>query len=231
LSDGPLRGSAIVRDRCAAKTVTHQKWQKFWRVQEVKLISKGRVGAMLIMGAMLLTAAMPVDAAAVKFGAKLTAGTDPSNSPVTCDHELNGGDGTYGCTWIMTNAFNGGTLTAPKNGKISKVKLIAWTTGSFKIGFAKKSGTQFKLVTLGPKVSYHDGCNPDCVVQTYSITPTTVHTGEYIAIQTGKGGPMRCDSGSTNIQLFYPVLVAGGAYANPTGHSGCHMMVQVVYAS
>jgi len=150
LSDRWLRGSAIVRDSPSAKTATHQKWQKFWRVKEVKLFSKGRLGVMLAMSAMLLTAAMPVDAATVKFGAKLAAGTDPSNAPVTCDHELNGGSGTYACTWIMTNAFNGGTLTAPKNGKINKVQLIAWNSGSFTLFFASKSGSNFKVVTNGP---------------------------------------------------------------------------------
>jgi len=58
-----------------------------------------------------------------------------------------------------------------------------------------------------------------------------VHTGEYIAIKTGVGGPMRCDSGSANTQLFYPPLVVGGGYTAPTDHSGCHMMIRVVYAS
>ena len=107
---------------------------------------------------MLLVAAQPAFAATTKFGAKLAAGIDPSNSPVTCDHEIDGGDGTYACTWIMLARFNGGTLTAPKNGKINKVKLIAWSSGSFKLVFAKKSGSQFKVITVGPKIYYHDGC-------------------------------------------------------------------------
>jgi hypothetical protein len=232
LSDRGVRGSAIVGGSGATKTVTRPDvTENLWRVKEVKFFSKGRFGAMLIMSAMLLVSAMPVDAATVKFGAKLAAGVEPSNSPVTCDHELNGGSGTYACTWIMLSAYNGGTLTAPKTGTINKIKLIAWTSGSFKPVFAKKSASQFKVITVGPKVYYHDGCNPGCVVQTYNITPTTVHLGEYLGIQTGKGGPMRCNSGSPNIALFTPVLPAGGGYQTPDGYSGCQMMVQVVYAS
>lgn len=226
-----MRGSAIVSTESAAKTLTHQTTELFWRVKEVKFFSKGRLGAMLAMSAMLLTVAMPVDAATVKFGAKLAAGIDPSNSPVTCDHELDGGSGTYACTWIMLSAYGGGTLTAPKTGTINKIKLIAWTTGSFKVVFAKKSGSQFKVVTVGPKVSYHDGCGVDCTVQTYNITPTTVHQGEYLGIQTFKGGPMRCNSGSPNIALFTPVLPAGGGYQTPDGYSGCQMMVTAIYSS
>jgi len=197
----------------------------------VKLISKGRLGVMLAMSALVLFAAQPTFAATAKFGAKLAAGIDPSNSPVTCDHELNGGNGTYACTWIMTSAYGGGALTAPKTGTINKIKLIAWSTGNFKLFFAKKSGTQFKVVTAGPKVYYHDGCNPDCVVQTYNITPTTVHLGEYIAIKTGTAGAVRCDSGSPNTQLFYPALAVGGAYTSPTDHSGCRMMITAVYSN
>jgi len=197
----------------------------------MSLFKKGRFGALLVMSFALLVAAGPVDAATTKFGAKLAAGIDPSNSPVTCDHEIDGGDGTYACTWIMLSAYNGGTLTAPKTGKIAKVKLIAWSSGSFKVVFAKRSGSQFKVITVGPKVSYHDGCNPDCVVQTYTITPTTVHLGEYLGIQTFKGGPMRCNSGSPNIALFTPVLPAGGSYQTPDEYSGCQMMVSVVYQS
>ena len=192
---------------------------------------KGRFGALLVMSFALLVAAAPVNAATTKFGAKLAAGIDPSNSPVTCDHEIDGGNGTYACTWIMLNAFNGGTLTAPKTGQINKVKLIAWTDGSFKLVFAKKSGSKFKVVTVGPKVTYHDGCPGDCTVQTYNITPTTVHQGEVVGFQNFKGGAVRCDSGSSNIALFYPTLPAGGAYTTPTDYSGCKMLIQVVYAS
>ena len=59
--------------------------------------------------------------------------------------------------------------------------------------------------------------------------PTTVHQGEYVGIQTFKGGTVRCNSGSSNIALFTPPCRPGGSYRTPTDYSGCSMLIQVVY--
>jgi len=179
---------------------------------------------------MLFMAAQPVGAATLKFGAKLSAGIQPSNSPSTCDHQLNGGSGTYACTWILNQAYNGGLVTAPANGKINKVKLISCHAGSFTVQLAQKSGSSFKIVTQGPKVTYTSQCN-GYPVQKYSITPMTVHTGEYLAVKgSGSMGPIRCDSGSPRTYLFKPPLVVGGGFTAPTDDTGCFLLVQFVYS-
>ena len=80
----------------------------------MKLISKGRLGAILAMSVMMLVAAQPAFAATTKFGAKLGSGTFTDNAyPGTyCDHEIDGGSDTYACTWILLNSFGGGSVTA-----------------------------------------------------------------------------------------------------------------------
>jgi hypothetical protein len=194
---------------------------------------RGSIAALIATGLLLLLAVQPAAAAGTSFGSKLSAGTDPSNSPSKCDHELHGGSGTYACTWIMTQAFNGGSVTAPKTGKVSKVKLISWTSGSLTVFLARKNASgQFKVVRKGPKISYHDGCPNDyCSVQKYSVTPFDVSQGDYLAVKGSNMGPLRCDSGGNRIALFTPPLAVGGGYTTPSGYSGCFLMVQLVYAS
>jgi len=200
----------------------------------VKLISKGRLGAILAMSVMLLVAAQPAFAATTKFGAKVAPGFDPSNAyPGTyCDHEIDGGSDTYACTWILNQAFNGGTATAPKNGTINKIKIINGKAGSFKVVIAHKSGSQFKVVARSAKVSYTtDPCSPDCSVHTYNITPLAVKTGEYVGIQAAKTSTLRCDSNGTRTALFTPPMAPGGSYTTPTEYSGCFLLVQAIYAN
>jgi hypothetical protein len=196
---------------------------------------RGRLGAILAMSVMMLIAAQPAFAATAKFGAKLGTGTFPSNAyPGTlCDHEIDGGSGTYACTWILLTAFNGGTVTAPKNGTINKVKIVNGNGGSFKVVVARKNGSgQFKVVGRSAKVSYPtDQCPFDCTTHTFSVTPLSVQTGDYIGIQTAKTSMLRCDSGGNKIALFTPVLAPGGAYTSPTDYSGCYLLLEAVYAN
>lgn len=188
-----------------------------------------RLATLLVALGLIVLAAQPVDASAMKFGSKLANGIDPSNSPNLCDHELNGGSGTYACTWILLTPYNGGLTTAPANGHIVKIKLIAWHSGSLTVFLAQKSGSKYKVVTKGPKIKYHDGCPSSCSIQTYNISPLAVSSGQYLAVQGANMGPLRCDSGGNKIALFKPPMVVGGGFRTPTGFSGCYLMVQAVY--
>lgn len=198
---------------------------------------RGRLGVMLAMSAMLLVAAQPVDAATVKFGAKLTNGVFPSNTyPGTyCDHEIDGGSSTYACTWILLTPFNNTTpgATAPKNGTVNKVRIINGQGGSFKFVIAQKNASgKFKVLRSTAKVNYAtDQCDPDCVVHTYSFPGLSVATGNYIGIQTAKTSTLRCDSGGNKTALFTPTLPVGGGFTTPTDYSGCFHLVQAVYAN
>lgn len=195
---------------------------------------RARLGSILVMSAMLLVAATPVDAAATKFGAKVTNGVFPSNaySGTLCDHEIDGGSSTYACTWLLLTPYNGGTATAPAAGHITKVKIINGQGGSFKVVIAHKSGSKFKVVSRSAKINYStDPCSVDCVVHTYNVGSLAVQPGEYVGIQTAKTSTLRCDSGGNKTALFTPPMAPGGSYTTPTDFSGCYLLVQAIYGS
>jgi hypothetical protein len=199
-----------------------------------KTTRRSRIAAIVASAAMLVLAFQTVNAATVKFGAKLAAGYDPSNAypGVWCDHEIDGGSQTYGCTWILNQAFNGGTLTAPKNGYVNKVRIINGQGGSFKFVVARKNASgQFKVLRKSATIYYTtDQCDPECSVHAYSISKMLVSTGDYIGIQAAKTSMLRCDSGGNRTALFTPTLAAGGSYTTPTDYSGCFLLLQAVYS-
>jgi hypothetical protein len=197
---------------------------------------RARLGAILAMSVMMLIAAQPAFAATTKVGAKLGTGTFPSNAyPGTyCDHEIDGGSSTYACTWILLNAFGGGSPTAPKNGSINKVKWVNGQGGSFKFVIARKNGSgQFKVISRSTTINYStDPCDPvNCSVRSKTIAPQAIQTGDYVGIQAAKSSMLRCDSGGNKIALFTPVLNPGGGYTTPTDYSGCFLLLTAVYSS
>jgi hypothetical protein len=174
--------------------------------------------------------------AATKFGANLSGGpwfVSNAYPGQLCDHELNGGSGTESCTWILNQAFNGGSATAPVSGTINKVKIISGKAGSFKLVLAQKSGSNFKVVSRSATVSYStDPCTNSggCTVRKFSISPMSVKAGYYVGIQTNKTSMLRCDSGGARTYLFTPPLAPGGGYTAPSGSTGCYLLLQVVYS-
>ena len=194
------------------------------------------LAVVLVALGMLFMAAQPVGAATTKFGAKVANGLFPSNAyPGTlCDHEIDGGSDSYACTWILNQAYGGGTVTAPKNGTINKLKIIGGQGGSFKFVIAQKSGSTFKVLSRSATISYPtDPCNNNggCTVRKISIPAMTVKTGNYIGIQATKSSMLRCDSGGARTYLFTPTLAPGGGFTNPTDSSGCFLLLQAVYSS
>src|SRR4051812_20322292 len=202
-----------------------------------KMTRRSRVAAILAAATMLVLAFQTVDAATVKFGAKLAAGQYPDNaySGTLCDHEVDGGSGTYACTWVLNQAFNGGTATAPKNGFINKVKIVNGAAGSFKLVIARKNASgQFKVLRKSTSVSYtKDNCPEpfNCSVHTYSIPSLQISTGDYIGIQTSRTSMLNCNSGGSRTALFTPTLAAGASYTTPTAYSGCFLLLTAVNSS
>jgi hypothetical protein len=199
----------------------------------VSRAGRSRLAAVLALAAMFVIAVSPVSAANAKVGAKLSPGIFPSNAyPGTlCDHELDGGSDVYQCTWILNQAFGGGTVTAPRNGFINKIKVINGQGGALKFVIAQKSGTQFRVLRMSAKINYStDQCNPDCSVHTYTISPAMqISTGNYIGIQATKTSTLRCDSGGPKILLFRPPLGVNGPLTSPTDDSGCWLLLTAVY--
>ena len=183
-----------------------------------------------------LLAGQPVEASPAHFGADLSGSIFTNNAypGSTCDHLLTGGSGTSSCTWILVLPDKGTQPTAPKDGKINKIKLIAGKGGSFTLQIAHfdQSTHKGQVVTTGPKITYAtDPCTSSCSVQTFTISPIQVHTGDYLAIKTSKASLLDCFTGSLHTALFKPPLVAGGSNVAETGDDGCYMLLQAVYKS
>jgi hypothetical protein len=186
---------------------------------------------------MLAIAAQPVGAATPKFGSKLSNGLFPSNAYPGryCDQVIDGGTDSYPCTWILNQAYGGGTATAPSNGTINKIKVIGGAASSFRLVLAQKNAAgQFRVVSRSANINVPtDDCenNGGCTIRKISISPMAVKTGYYVGIQATKASIFRCDSGGSRIYVFTPPLNPGGPYMTPTDSDGCFMLLQVVYAA
>jgi hypothetical protein len=202
-----------------------------------KTTRRSRLAAMVAAAAMLVLAYQTVDAATVKFGAKLAAGQFPDNAyqGTLCDHEISGGVQTYACTWILMQAYNGGTVTAPKDGYINKVRIVNGVGGSFRFVIARKNSSgQFKVLRKSATIYYtKDNCPEpyNCSVHAYSISSLRISTGDYIGIQASKTSMLNCTSGGNRTALFTPTLAAGGSFTTPTDYSGCFLLLQAVYSN
>lgn len=200
--------------------------------------SRTRTGSLgvLVALALVLSQALTASAAPVRFGAKLTTKTQPSNAspPIWCDHPNNTPPHPV-CTWVMNRAYDRGTdgHMAPKDGRIGRVRLISCSPGSFTVQVARRvPGTgKYKVVRNGPFVSYSG--DPNCADDFYPIESKVVdfaiRKGDLIAIRTKRTGALRCDSGGSKILLFDPPLVAGGASRKPSDTDGCWMLIEWQY--
>src|SRR4051794_17837116 len=104
---------------------------------------RGVLSAAGIVGLCLVAlVAVPVSAAPVAFGAKVTSFTEP-DTVMSC-HGLDPGEIPAGavCTWVAGDAFeNGNNRTAPKTGTLHHLKLVSCTAGKFTLQLVKKSAT------------------------------------------------------------------------------------------
>lgn len=123
-------------------------------------------------------------AAKVRFGAKLTTHTQPSNAGPA--HVCNTQDPAANpCTWVMNKSLNRTNgEAAPKNGTIAKIRVIAAVSGHFRLQLVKeKSATnQAKAVRNGPILHYNGQPNnaSNYVIETFSVN-ITVKKGERLA--------------------------------------------------
>ena len=98
------------------------------------------------MAMLVVSQAMPVTAnTPIRFGSKLD-NTFDTTGPVSCD-------GTTVCTWIMNQPFNSTKLTAPKDGTIHKLRVVAGAADTVKVVLARANGSlQGKVVRKGATI-------------------------------------------------------------------------------
>lgn len=174
-------------------------------------------------------------AAPVRFGAKLTTNTQPSNSVPS--HECDPDPGAS-CTRVMMQALNrSGGQKAPKTGTIHKIRLIAGEAGSLRIYIAQVkvdstnlANSKAKVVVKGPKLTFQG--QPDNFngykIETFNVNIPVVK-GQYLAIKTNSTSVLRCNSGGTAQLEFQPALTVGAPYRTADDNDGCFMLVEAQY--
>ena len=164
----------------------------------------------------------------VRFGAKLTTNTQPSNSSPAHDCEPTEGQS---CTRVMTKAYGRTSAKAPKDGTIGKIRLIAGDAGSLRVYMAKvKDGTKAKVVYQGPKLDFDGQPNNavDYKIETFNVT-IPVKAGQVLAFKSTTTSVLRCDSGGTRQLILQPYLQVGQSYQQADDTDGCFMLIEAQY--
>jgi hypothetical protein len=191
-----------------------------------------------IVLAAVLAASFAVSAAgagaAFRFGSKLDSTVQPSNAETA--HPCRPAHPEKRCTWVMNEAYgrpNGGHK-APRRGTITKIRLIAGESGSFKLQIAKAHKNAAgkwvgKVVRGGPTIHYGGQPDPDepYRVEVFTVS-VPIKAGERLAIRARKTSTLRCSSGGDNTLLFTPPLVVGKAFRRATDGEGCWLLLEAV---
>ncbi len=203
------------------------------------------VMALVLVGAQSLSAR---ENTLVRFGAKLTNESQPSNAEGgrSCDENANIPTGST-CSWVSIEAYhNAGHEKAPKNGTIRQVRLVSCVAGSFRLQFAivKPNLRQARVVRNGPMINYQadprqlDGNDDtfcggdegdDFIIQTFPVN-VHVNKGEFIVIKAASTGALYC-SGGSGVLLYSPPLARGQALRSATDDTSCNLLVQLQYGS
>jgi hypothetical protein len=190
---------------------------------------------LLIMGQ-----AIAVDAATpTRWGSKLTTSVQPQNFNRSCDSSPAAPNPT--CTWMFRHVYNrSGGQKAPKNGWVSKVRIIACSAGSFRLQFGKvrkdpnePGEYQAKVRTTTGSIGF-DGDSDGCAdghydVETINIPDVWVNKNEYFGVRAKTPKALRCNSGSPNVLEFVPPLPNGGSYQDPDDDNGCDPLIELQY--
>jgi hypothetical protein len=171
-------------------------------------------------------------AAKVRFGAKLTTNTQPSNAGPAhvCNPQS---PDANACTWVMNKSYNRlNGERAPQDGVIAKIRVIAAVSGHFRLQLVKEHAAtnQAKAVRNGPVLHYAG--QPDnasnYVIETFSVN-ITVHKGERLAAKGNALSILRCDNGGANVLQFEPPLVVGSGFRTADDHDGCFLLIEAEY--
>jgi len=198
-----------------------------------------RLWLALALGATALMLA-PASSFAAKFGSDLKNNdgsvTQPANSvPAHYCDPIPGDPCTRVAVAFGDTGTVGGGVSAPSDGVIKKIKLVAGAPGHFRLQLAKVKnlalgpGTgKAKVVEQGPTIHYGSSVNGlDYEIQKFPVH-VPVHEGEYLAIKAKRTSTLKCTSGSTEQLLFQPPLALGGPFEWNDADDDCTMLLQAV---
>ena len=196
-----------------------------------------RAVAAAVMAASALALVPAAGQANVNFGAKLTPEVQPSNAGEPRPCEITPG---APCTRVMVTAY--GTFgtkqkaTAPRNGRITKLRLIAGAPGSFRLQLAKikKSTRQAKITRNGPVIRHlgqpvrsDDSDDFTSRIETFKVN-IPVKKGEVLAIKAPTASVMNCSGGGFDQLIFQPTLRVGGPFTTTNEGDGCTLLLEAV---
>jgi hypothetical protein len=177
--------------------------------------------------------------AAIKFGADLNSETQPSNASNASCHKADETLTTNPCTRVATTFADVGAvnnkITAPKDGTIKKIKLVAGTPGvmtPFVVRLKDFDTSNYtakgKATAKGPKINYVSSILADSYkVQSFPVN-IKVKKGQFLAIRSKRTSMERCNSGGGKQLLFQPPLKIGDPFAPSNGQGECVLLIQAV---
>ena len=181
---------------------------------------------MLVAAVLLLLLALPSSGFAhgkthkAKFGADLSyPNIDAVDNPVPCPLA---GSCTRVQSYYESPPHAGKVPYAPKDGKITKVRLIADNPGKLHLQLAKRGmNTDSKVTRNGPTINYQGTGS----VETFKVdVPVKRH--EWLAFKTKQANTLTCDPGVTGEDYVYqPALAPGDPFAAAYSTEECTQLV------
>jgi hypothetical protein len=167
-------------------------------------------------------------AAVGSFGAKLDTNAEPSNdysAEQQCPNPANP------CTRVMERAYGGGTNAAPRDGWVSKIKVVNGVATSFRLYFVqvKDGGAKARARVKGPVINLpgQDGDAP-MIIRTVDIPDVYVKAGWRIAVKAKNTSILRCDSGNGS-HVYQPALAVSTTYSSQVETDSCAILVRAIY--
>jgi hypothetical protein len=200
-----------------------------------------RAAAGLATVAVLGVIGVSAASAATKFGADLNSETQPSNANDRSCRDADEALTTGFCTRVATTfadvgAVNG-KIKAPKDGTITKIKLVAGEPGvmfPFVVKLKDFNTSTYtakgKATAKGPKIAYKSSIlEGSYKVQSFPVN-FKVTKGQYLAIRAKRTSMLRCNSGGGKQLLFQPPLLIGDPFSASDGRDECVLLIQAVMA-
>lgn len=142
------------------------------------------------------------------FGSKLNHQLTP---PQFCDQN----DKAKVCTWLLEiGQKNPGKTTAPRDGTIGKIRLMACSPGTLvlQVARAKPAADTARVIQSGPLINYQ-GDQKNCKSSNFQIEEFDVNVpvrkGDFLAVVTNRVAFLY-NSGGDGSLPFFPPLPDGG---------------------
>lgn len=180
--------------------------------------------------------ATAASAASIKFGSKLDASIQPSNSVpgVVCDQA----DPSAVCSFVMNEAYgrpDGGEV-APRNGVLRKIRVISGDTTSFQLQLVKSKKVngmwKSKVRAQGPTIHVQGQSQANWDSDQYKVevfkVGMKIKKGWRLSMIATHTPAVRCSSGGPNTLIYGPPLATGEGFRATTSDDGCWPLIEGV---